>query len=285
MLRWDFGSVLKEIRQSKGISQAQLGGEELSRFAISKIEANQSIPTAEHMIYILHQLDMSMDEFLYICNEYQPSRRQKLLNQFYALGSFTSASNFEELIDSCRDYLKNQEDVPISHLLEMLEISLVIQKNGVEPRSEQLSALTQKMWSRLSQYDTWYWTDFQQIAVILYFFPADAVSDLTEQILKSLVKYQHYRPTKPVEFGLLINLSTIYLYQQENRTICQALTLSALEIAQKLKRYDYLGFAQVRLGICQKDEALIEKGMALLQLTDETSLVESLTEEIKKYRS
>ena len=154
MLRWDFGSVLKEIRQSKGISQAQLGGEELSRFAISKIEANQSIPTAEHMIYILHQLDMSMDEFLYICNEYLPSRRQKLLNQFYALGSFTSASNFEELIDSCRDYLKNQEDVPISHLLEMLEISLVIQKNGVEPRSEQLSALTQKMWSRLSQYDT-----------------------------------------------------------------------------------------------------------------------------------
>lgn len=57
-----------------------------------------------------------------------------------------------------------------------------------------------------------------------------------------------------------------------------------LDLAKGLKRYDSLGFAQVRLGICRGDDELIDKGMTLLRLTEEKQLLETLENEIQKYR-
>ena len=58
-----------------------------------------------------------------------------------------------------------------------------------------------------------------------------------------------------------------------------------LPLAKQTKRYDKLGFAQVRLGICQGDDALIQKGLQLLELIEETTLLENLKEEVKQYRA
>lgn len=58
-----------------------------------------------------------------------------------------------------------------------------------------------------------------------------------------------------------------------------------LPLAKQTKRYDKLGFAQVRLGICQRDDDLIQKGLQLLELTEETTLLENLKEEVKQHRT
>lgn len=58
-----------------------------------------------------------------------------------------------------------------------------------------------------------------------------------------------------------------------------------LPLAKQTKRYDKLGFAQVRLGICQGDDVLIQKGLQLLELTEETTLLENLKEEVKQHRT
>ncbi|HEL1586457.1 TPA: helix-turn-helix transcriptional regulator [Streptococcus suis] len=50
-MRWDFGSIYKMIRESKGLTQEQVCGNVLSRTTLAKIENNQSMPKFENMIF------------------------------------------------------------------------------------------------------------------------------------------------------------------------------------------------------------------------------------------
>lgn len=64
---------------------------------------------------------------------------------------------------------------------------------------------------------------------------------------------------------------------------CEQLTTEVLSLSKTLKQYDTLGFSQVRLGMCQKDDELIDTGMALLRLTEENHLVGMLEQELEDY--
>jgi len=45
-----------------------------------------------------------------------------------------------------------------------------------------------------------------------------------------------------------------------------------------------MAIAYIYLGICRGDDVLIDRGRALLRLTEETQLLEVLEKEIKNYR-
>ena len=79
---------------------------------------------------------------------------------------------------------------------------------------------------------------------------------------------------------ILLNLSTIYLYNQDKNT-CQQICYTLLEDAKKKKRYDILAIAHVRIGICTSNDHLIQKGFSLLELTDETSMLSYLKKEVE----
>lgn len=50
-----------------------------------------------------------------------------------------------------------------------------------------------------------------------------------------------------------------------------------------MKRYDLLGVAQVRLGIVNEDHTMINKGLSLLESTDESRLLEEMKREVSDY--
>lgn len=102
-------------------------------------------------------------------------------------------------------------------------------------------------------------------------------------IFERIEKYEGYTSIKPLKKKLLTNISTTYLYNNF-KDRCERVSLKMLELAKEVKRYDSLGFAQVRLGICRGDDDLIEKGLTLLRLTEEDDLVSMLEEEVKKFR-
>ena len=122
------------------------------------------------------------------------------------------------------------------------------------------------------------------LGVILFIFPIETLQDITEKILINLEKYKDYKSIKNAQVSLLLNLSTIYLCNQLLDD-CEHISAIALDLAKQLKRYDFLGFAQVRLGICQANDELIRKGLSLLELTEETKLLEDLQEEVKQHRT
>lgn len=282
-MRWDFGKVYKEIRISKGLTQRQVCGDIISRSTLAKIEGGTVVPSFENMIFLLNQINMSLEEFRYICHYYQPSKRQQIFDLAENHSSLTDSTNLIKLQQLCISYLHNHHDIPIEQLLDRVNITLHVRELGGYSQDNDFQTLTQKIWTYLEKQDTWYENDLKLLNSILYYFPLDTLPNISQKILDSLTKYKNFHSIKANQLNLLNNLSTLYLYNDLKKD-CEKITLMTLDLAKGLKRYDSLGFAQVRLGICRGDDELIDKGMTLLRLTEEKQLLETLENEIQKYR-
>ena len=86
-MRYDFGNVYKEIRESKGLTQEDVCGSVLSRTSLSKIESGKTTPKYENMEFLLRQVNMSFEEFEYICQLYQPSQRTEIMQTYLNMSS------------------------------------------------------------------------------------------------------------------------------------------------------------------------------------------------------
>ena len=257
-MRWDYGKIYKEIRKSKGLTQEEICGDFLARSTLARIESGQVVPKFDTMIFLLRQIDMTLEEFKYICDYYQPSQRQKILNSLYNQGeTIVGTKGLLQLKRECEAYLCKHSDIPIKHALDIINITIHLRQNGISETKE-INATTNKIWAYLEKQDTWYESDFRLLSTILYFFPLENIKQFTQKILNSIKKYQSFRYGNNVQIGLLVNLSTIYLYNGLKRE-CAEITKYIYDFSKKEKRYDSLGLSQIRLGICKNDNELIKK--------------------------
>ncbi|MGZ7234452.1 helix-turn-helix domain-containing protein, partial [Streptococcus pyogenes] len=88
-----------------GLTQAEVCGNQFSRTSLSKFESCQSLPNIENMVFLLNQIDMSLEEFRYICNFYKPSKRQEIINLAFNHISITGTKELKELKVLCENYL------------------------------------------------------------------------------------------------------------------------------------------------------------------------------------
>lgn len=283
-IRWDFGAVYKEVRKAKGLTQAQVCGDEISRTTLAKIEANKAVPNFENMLFLLDQINMSLEEFKYICNIYQPSKRQEIFKKVYDATLKMGTEELTEVRQLCEYYLKTNHDVPIEKILDILVVLINFRKHGFVNPTEELQARTKKIWDYLDKQDEWYERDFDLLNAILFSFPLETVAETTDKLLASLEKYKGYHNINDIKYALLANLSSIFLFNNR-KTDCERITLMIEDLARETKRYDQLGFAQVRLGICRDNQNLIDKGLALLEMTDETQLLKTMQEELDKLKN
>lgn len=232
-MRWDYGKIYKEIRKSKGLTQEEICGDFLARSTLARIESGQVVPKFDTMIFLLRQIDMTLEEFKYICDYYQPSQRQKILNSLYNQGeSIAGTKGLLQLKRECEAYLYKHSDIPIKHALDIINITIHLRQNGISETKE-INATTNKIWAYLEKQDTWYESDFRLLSTILYFFPLENIKQFTQKILNSIKKYKSFRYGNNVQIGLLVNLSTIYLYNGLKRECAEL--LSTFTICQKKK--------------------------------------------------
>ena len=279
-MRYDFGKVYKEIRESKGLTQEEVCGNVLSRTSLSKFESGKATPKYENMEFLLHQVNMSFEEFEYICHLYQPSQRTEIMQTYLNTSSIFDTSSLVNLFETCQDYLKIYHDLPIEEIRDMLEVVIYIRQHGTGQLSIQVEQTVKKLWEKIEKQDTWYESDLKILNTILFSFPIEHLHLITEQILQRLEEYKNYRHLYELRMAILLNLSTIYLYNQDKNT-CQQICYTLLEDAKKKKRYDILAITYVRIGICTSNEHLIQKGFSLLELTDETTMLSHLKNEVE----
>ena len=279
-MRYDFGKVYKEIRESKGLTQEEVCGDVLSRTSLSKIESGKVTPKYENMEFLLRQINMSFEEFDYICHLYQPSQRTEIMQTYLNMNSIIGSNSLVHFFETCQNYLKTHHDLPIEEIRDMLEVVIHIRQHGAEQLSDQVKQTIQKLWEKIEKQDTWYESDLKILNTILFSFPIEHLHLITEQILQRLEEYKNYRHLYELRMAILLNLSTIYLYNQDKNT-CQQICYTLLEDAKKKKRYDILAIAYVRIGICTSNDHLIQKGFSLLELTDETSMLSHLKKEVE----
>ena len=281
-MRYDFGKVYKEIRESKGLTQEEVCGGVLSRTSLSKIESGKTTPKYENMEFLLRQINMSFEEFEYICQLYQPSQRTEIMQTYLNMRSIIGTSNLVNLFQKCQDYLKTHHDLPIEEIRDMLEIVIHIRQHGTEQLSDQVKQTIKKLWEKIEKQDTWYESDLKILNTILFSFPIEYLHLITGKILQRLEIYKNYQHLYELRMTILLNLSTLYLYNQD-KNMCKQICYTLLEDAKNKKSYDRLAICYVRIGICTDDSKLIQKGFSLLELTEETSMLSHLKKEVETY--
>ena len=281
-MRYDFGKVYKEIRESKGLTQEEVCGEVLSRTSLSKIESGKVTPKYENMEFLLRQINMSFEEFDYICHLYQPSQRTEIMQTYLNMSSILGTSELEKLFQKCQNYLKTRHDLPIEEIRDMLEVVIYIRQHGAGELSDHAEQVVKKLWRKIEKQDTWYESDLKILNTILFSFPIAHLHLITGKILQRLEVYKNYQHLYDLRMTILLNLSTLYLYNQD-KNMCKQICYTLLEDAKNKKSYDRLAICYVRIGICTDDSKLIQKGFSLLELTEETSMLSHLKKEVETY--
>ena len=281
-MRYDFGKVYKEIRESKGLTQEDVCGNVLSRTSLSKIESGKVTPKYENMEFLLRQINMSFEEFDYICQLYQPSQRTEIMQTYLNMRSIIGTSDLVNLIQKCQDYLKTHHDLPIEEIRDMLEVVIYIRQHGAGELSDHAEQVVKKLWEKIEKQDTWYESDLKILNTILFSFPIEHLHLITGKILQRLEVYKNYQHLYDLRMTILLNLSTLYLYNQD-KNMCKQICYTLLEDAKNKKSYDRLAICYVRIGICTDDSKLIQKGFSLLEITDETSMLSHLKKEVETY--
>ena len=281
-MRYDFGKVYKEIRESKGLTQEEVCGNVLSRTSLSKIESGKVTPKYENMEFLLRQINMSFEEFEYICQLYQPSQRTEIMQTYLNMRSIIGTGDLVNLFQKCQDYLKTHHDLPIEEIRDMLEVVIYIRQHGTGELSDHAEQVVKKLWRKIEKQDTWYENGLKILNTILFSFPIEHLHLITEKILQRLEVYKNYQHLYELRMTILLNLSTLYLYNQD-KNMCKQICYTLLEDAKNKKSYDRLAICYVRIGICTNDSKLIQKGFSLLELTDETSMLSHLKKEVETY--
>ncbi|HEP1836504.1 TPA: helix-turn-helix transcriptional regulator [Streptococcus suis] len=285
-MRWDYGSVYREIRKNKHLSQEQICGDYINRTTLVRFEKNQNIPSYELMRFLLKQVDMTFEEFEYLCNYYQPSQRQQLLYDIDNLRNPTTKT-MEDLIKRCQNHLKKEpNDIPIHRKCLLLETVVAVRKSSsITQLSDEAETLSKLLWSELERYDNWYHNDIILVGTLLSKISSlDSLEETANLLLKRLEKYKDYKRIQPTILSHYQSLSYFFLEQRQySKSTFFATKL--MELAKQEKRYDQLARAYVYLGIAQNKQELVEKGLQILELTDEKRLVDNLQFLIKQHQT
>ena len=281
-MRWDFGTVFKELRVGKGITQIELAEIGISRSNLSKIENNKSIPSYETMGRLLNYINVSYSEFEYICNEYKRNERYDILHEFYTITTNVEESKKKALYEKCVKYLSLNTDYVIQEIKDVLEVSNIFSNISKLHDSRLDKKQFIETWSRLDKVDAWTFEDMRHMNALMPVLPVQLIPQTIQQLLTALEKYDEYPPALPLILALHINLSTIHLHNKDFERCKEVLNVCRI-LATKQKRADYLGIVFVREGICHKDESKIEKGITLLKLIEEFDILEELNNEVKLF--
>ncbi|CYU36401.1 helix-turn-helix domain-containing protein [Streptococcus suis] len=285
-MRWDYGSVYKSIRKSKHLSQEQICGDYLNRSTLVRFEKNQTIPSYELMRFLLKQVDMTFEEFEYLCNYYHPSQRQQLLYDIDNLRNPTTKT-MENLINRCHNHLKKEpDDGPIRRKCQLLETVVAVRNStSFNQLSEEADSFSKLLWSELEGYDNWYHNDIILVGTLLPKISSlDSLEETANLLLRRLEKYKDYKKIQPTILSHYRSLSYFFLEQRQYSKATFFAT-KLMELAKQEKRYDQLARAYVYLGIAQNKQELVEKGLQILELTDEKRLVDNLQFLIKQHQT
>ncbi|HEL9635838.1 TPA: helix-turn-helix transcriptional regulator [Streptococcus suis] len=285
-MRWDYGSVYKSIRKSKHLSQEQICGNYINRTTLVRFEKNQTIPSYELMRFLLKQVDMTFEEFEYLCNYYQPSQRQQLLYDIDNLKNPTTQT-MEDLIQRCQSHLKKEpNDVPIHRKCLLLETVVAVRKSSsITQLSDEAETLSKLLWSELERCDNWYHNDIILVGTLLYKISSlDSLEETANLLLKRLEKYKDYKRIQPTILSFYQQLS-LFTLEQKQYSKSTFFATKLMDLAKQEKRYDQLARVYVYLGIAQNKQELIDKGLQILELTEEKRLVDNLQFLIKQHQT
>jgi transcriptional regulator with XRE-family HTH domain len=261
------GPTYKKIRISKNIKQQTVTLNEMSRTTLSKFESGNHSILLHNFLHLLNKIDMTFDEFYFIVNEYEVNPPEKILYLFLDLPSEPEKIEISELIRKCYDYLSRHENWYIESILFILLDYENSEEKKVKRIFEQKKVFVNKTWKRLSELDVWYLVDFKLINAILLQFPIEVAQQISKEVSHRLNKYLEFSDILPLKTSLELNMSLLFLQNGKIKEAKKNAQL-AYSYAKMQKRFDFLVFSLIRLGISLDSCKLVYRGLSIAEVTD-----------------
>lgn len=276
--------TIKRIRKDKGISQQQIALGYLSQSNYSKFENGTIEISAATFIGILSNLNMELEELLYINNNYEYSEREKIYRYFFR----TPAKNKEELGDlilKCERFLENYTDQSVTFINKLC----VILYKSLEKNEICINKNTaQDLLDEFKKKENLYIKDIYLINSIFFLFPTETAHLTMRYIETALKKYGDYQSINRMEVNLRLNYSLMLIKNcDENEALNQL--IRTLPITKKYKLSIQMAILYIRLGICynnlniKTDLSFIKKGLSILETLDEVEVLNLMENEIQDY--
>ncbi|MBC1339626.1 helix-turn-helix domain-containing protein [Listeria innocua] len=282
------GETIKKIRTSKNLTRESLCSNMLSVATLKRIEKDAINTSFSNLEYILQQLNVSFDEFIFIRNNYQLPQKKQLIFEFRELTSVSvDRDHIESLISKYKIYLQDCDDKEISNRLYFLKALQVInQTNDLK----QGTALVEHIWSSLEPLDNWYWADLQILSNIFYIFPMQEAESIVELLLERVSKYESFNNSERLYIALLLNYIQV-LMLNKNYHKAYSLIDKAISFAKKKKMYLHWANAIGKKGLLEKilqyanGDLYITEAKKILKAIQEPKYIEDLEEEIHIFLS
>lgn len=277
---------IKQIRIAKGLSQQAVSKGHLSQGNYSKFENGTIEITAKALIGILKNLDIELEELLYIDNGYKYSEKEQIYREF-----FRTPVNNQELLQKfilkCEQYLRNMDNedgliIFIKKISQFLNES--IKNNNIYFNIEQ----AQHLLNEFSKKEYLFIKDLYIINSIFFLFPIETAHLTMDYIETALKKYGDFQSINRVEVNLRMNYSLMLLKEKLEEEALQQLK-TALPLVQKYKLGVQMGILYIRMGICYNNLKIpveidyIKKGTSILEVLEEKEILVGMENELESY--
>lgn len=280
-----YGETLKKIRKIKNYSQKDLVAERFTQANYSNFENKKSDISATNFVFLLDQLQLSLDELIYIHNDYELSPADHLIHCFYKT-SYNKREDLEKLLSRINEFLKENYHIHIIELKAVCEalIMLTMDNNILEAQKK-----VQIIWERISNYDEYVLSDIKMLNAILFLFDFETMSFIAESLIKQLNRYKGFGEAIRLQNSIVLNYSILCI---RNTKIQLANGLLRTLLDREKHSLSYISFAIAlnRMAICLTHQSsenvaiyLKRRDMLLFSYDDDT-LKKRLELEFNTYR-
>lgn len=274
----DLGTTYRKIRKSRGITQAQVCKDLLSRTTLSKFENEKLTPSVTLFIALLARIDCGFDEFFFIAQGYRLTEKQQILHQFFSLFSNQKPKALLALKEQCLLFQRTSVSKTIDLLVYVIDSLTALSTNTEKEIPCLPKVLLTVPWDALQAYSDWTLDDIKLINCLLYLFPVETAHAIANQLIQQLKKYEALENTVPLQCAIHLNVALLYLQEQQHQEAKES-SDQALLLAKKSKRYDYYSLATARKSFAIRDSDLFAQARQMASLFEDKWTCELIEKE------
>lgn len=276
--------TIKKIRLDKGMSQKDASKGYLSQSNYSKFENGIiDIPITAFQ-GVLSNLHMTLEEVLYIQNDYTYSTAEQLFREFFTT-PVHNLTSLNRLIDKCEVYLEKTNDAFIDLICNVCH---VLKENILQDDIYSARTKAKFLLQHFNKRDTLYEKDIYLISTVFFLFPLETARLTIEYVENAIERYGEFNAVRKIYANLYTNYGLMLMKEGFYKDAISAFE-KALPVIQKYKLTIQLGVVYTRIGICATNLNIplysdyINKGVQILEITEEVEIAQIMKEEIAKY--
>lgn len=245
----NIGTTIKNIRVGKNLTQKELSNGIITRTYLSKIENDLVNPSFDVIEKILLRLNMSLDEFIFVCNNKNISDKQKIMNTFLSISSNTETKKISYCLDICTKQNIIEYDPIFDDIILICTglLSLSKKKNILKVPNE-----ITIVWNKYKEKDTWYLIEIKIINCLLFLFPIFTSLSLAQRLNNELLKYNDFDKLNTMQAKIFLNISTLYL-EKGLKKEAHFMLDKALIYSERENRLDLVCYSAARLALLEEN--------------------------------